>query len=113
MENVIELEQKETKSEKNPVEWQQYWETEMSAASKRLRKFRRQGNDIVNRFLDKRTGDTGGYAGSSNSPHKLNLFHSNILTLQSMLFGSVPKIDVSREHPDPNDDIARVAAMLF
>tara|TARA_R110000803_G_scaffold67205_1_gene128851 strand:+ start:2063 stop:4222 length:2160 start_codon:yes stop_codon:yes gene_type:complete len=113
MENVIELEQKETKSEKTPVEWQQYWETEMSAANKRLRKYRRQGNDIVNRYLDKRTGDTGGYAGSSNSPHKLNLFHSNILTLQSMLFGSIPKIDVSREHPDPNDDIARVAAMLF
>ena len=67
MENVIELEQKETKSEKTPVEWQQYWETEMSAANKRLRKYRRQGNDIVNRYLDKRTGDTGGYAGSSNS----------------------------------------------
>ena len=109
---IIELEA-EAPKEKTPQQWQSYWESEMSEAEKRLRDFTKKGNDIVNRYLDKRKGDGGGYVGSGDNPHKLNLFHSNISTLQAMLFGSVPKIDVAREHYDPNDDAARVAAMLY
>lgn len=102
---------------KTPAEWAKYWQKELAASEKRMRKFRRQGNKVVSRYLDYRgnndtTADAPGQAGG-DVPFRLNLFHTNISTLQSMLYGSVPAIDVSREHQDPDDDVARVAALLY
>ena len=108
-------EQDEKPAEKTPAGWHKFWQKEMEAAQKRLSKFTKQGNSIVRRFLDERAaGEREGLeAYGSNYAMRLNLFHTNISTLQSMLYGSTPKIDVSREHQDPDDDIARVASMLF
>ena len=102
------------KREKSPAQWQKHWAKEMEAAQKRTRVYKRQGTQVVKRYLDGRQGnqsdhsDTGKISGS-----KLNLFHKNISTLQSMLFGQKPSIDVAREHHDPDDDIARVSSVLF
>lgn len=93
-----------------------FWQKEKSAAQKRLSKWQKQGNQVVRRFLDERDGknDSQYYEGyRGDTPSKLNLFHTNIVTLQSMLYGSTPKIEVSREHQDPDDDIARVASTLY
>lgn len=101
--------------EKTPSGWYKHWEKEYNASSKRLRNFTRQGNVIVSRFLDERTnsGSNEGVLSGVHGGMRLNLFHTNVSTLQSMLYGSTPKIDVSREHQDPDDDVARVASMLF
>jgi len=95
--------------ERTPTGWHQFWSKELIAAEKRARQFTKQGNNIVARFLDKR----GSEIGAENRDNRLNLFHTNIVTLQSMLYGQKPKIDVSREHQDPDDDIARVASVLY
>lgn len=100
-----------------PRAWQKYWTDEMSAADKRFRKYRRQGNAITRRFLDERSsysygGDDVAINSSSHGLSRLNLFWQNVDTQMSMLYGSVPKIDVSREHQDPDDDVARVASLL-
>jgi hypothetical protein len=96
---------------KTDKEWQLYWQKEKAASDKRVKKYQKQGNGVVRRFLDERqASDDNDGQGSSD---RLNLFHTNISTMQSMLFGSTPKIDVSREHHDPDDDIARVASTLF
>jgi len=89
---------------------QKKWEKEILAAQKRLRTFTRQGNRAIDQYLDSRlySPDDRMDGGSS-----LNLFHANINTLQSMLYGSTPKITVSREHHDPDDDVARVAAVIY
>ncbi len=101
--------QDESQPEKrSPTGWQKYWEAEKSAAQKRLRKFRDRGNKVVDRYLDRRTGTE-----RSEIASKLNLFHANVSTQQAMLYGQKPKIDVSREHSDPDDDVARVAANLY
>ena len=97
---------------KSPKELQRFWQKEKEASTKRLRKFKKQGNQIVKRFLDQREGGTSDDSGKGHGS-RLNLFHTNVSTLQSMLYGSTPKIEVSREHQDPDDDIARVAALLF
>lgn len=101
---------------KSPAQWQKHWQSEIDAAQKRLRKFYKQGNDIVRRYVDKREGDQNVdhfTPNRSSAASRLNLFHTNVSTLQSMLYGSVPRIDVAREHHDPDDDVARVAAMLY
>ncbi|MCK5318375.1 MAG: hypothetical protein KAJ55_10685 [Anaerolineales bacterium] len=97
--------------EKSPTGWYKYWQTEMDAAEKRLRKFTRQGNLVNDRYLDERR--TRNDDDSSYATSKLNLFYTNVSTLQSMLYGSTPQIDVAREHHDPDDDVARVASVMF
>ena len=97
---------------KTPTQWHAYWKKERDAAEKRLRSFQKQGNTVNRRFLDERKGGSRTDNDSGSESH-LNLFHANISTLQSMLYGSTPRIDVSREHHDPDDDVARVASVLF
>lgn len=91
---------------KTPKKWQDYWIKELGDAQKRSRRFRNQGTKTVDRYLghtDERVLDTV----------KLNLFHSDINTLKSMLYGNVPQVDVSRKDGDPQDDVARVAATIL
>lgn len=99
----------------SPAEDQDFWGKEKEAADKRQREFLKQGNAIVRRFIDEKHGATAGdrTAVGLNQPFKLNLFWTNITTLQCMLYGSTPVIDVSREHQDPDDDVARVAATMY
>lgn len=105
--NEVESASKDEPTDRTPAGWHQYWQSEMDSAAKRIRKYTKQGNEVVKRYLDERSGS------SSASTTRLNLFHTNISTQEAMLYGSTPKIDVAREHNDPDDDIARVAAMLY
>lgn len=96
---------------KSPAEWAAYWQKEMDAAKRRQQKFIKQGNGVVNRF--RQAGQFAETHDDTVGPSSLNLFWSNITTLQSMLYGATPKIEVEREHHDPDDDVARVACLLF
>jgi hypothetical protein len=97
---------------KTPAQWQKYWIKEIEAFKKRVRRFHKAGDETVKRYLDEegrtKSSDNGRYGN-----YALNLFHSNIQTVQSMLYGSTPKIEVGREHNDPDDDIARVAGLMY
>lgn len=87
-----------------------YWERELKSAEKRLRKFVEQGDKIVQRYVDERRvrNDT-----MAHTETRLNLFHTNVTTLRSMLYGNTPKVSVDREHADPDDDAARVASLII
>lgn len=88
----------------------EYWEKEMTNALKRLGDFHRQGDKVIEKFKGKSGGtQTKLYAPTT----ELNLFNSNVTTLRSLLFGSTPKVDVKRRFFDPNDDVARVASLIF
>jgi len=112
-ETVVDM--KSPKKDKTPAQWHQHWQKEMSAANKRLRKYLKQGNSVVSRYLDDRLGSSDSYGDTygGNSTSKLNLFHKNISTTMAMLYGNTPQIDVTREHYDPDDDIARVASLMY
>jgi len=101
-------EQDKNPTGKTPSQWHKHWGREMEAAEKRLRKFLKQGNKVVERYLDQRVDQD-----MNGQQSRLNLFYTNVSTLQSMLYGSVPKIEVSREHHDPDDDVARVACLMY
>lgn len=83
------------------------WNTEFNAADKAQKKFQTQGNRTVAKYLNDTKEDKG------IGCFKLNLFHSNITTMQSMMFGKLPEISFSRTNMDASDDIARVAGMMF
>lgn len=111
--NVVAIDSDDSPDEKTPTGWHRYWNKEKAAADKRLRTFTRQGNAVVARYLDERDGGDALRDASTEIPSRLNLFWKNITTLQSMLYGNTPQIDVAREHHDPDDDVARVASTIF
>ena len=116
VDNVVNISNDEDRpKEKTPRGWQRYWSKEKAASDKRINVFLKQGDKVNSRYLDLR-GDTAWGNDSSNSRRidfSLNFFHTNIQTISSMLYGSTPRVDVSREHQDPTDDVARVAANLY
>lgn len=83
-----------------------YWTEEFASARKNSRKWRDKGKKIVKKFLD----DRGENDESEES--KVNLFFANVNTLQAMLYGNVPKVEVDRKFSDANDDVARVASVI-
>jgi hypothetical protein len=93
--------------ENTPQGWQKRWLTELAAAKKAAKKWNEAGKRITKVFLDERSDDP--FARST----RLNLFSANIITLRSMMFGNVPRVEVSRRYEDANDDAARVAAEIL
>lgn len=97
---------------KNPRGQFDFWDEELKASKSARKKWHRQSDGIVKRFLDAR-GSEGVSKATLTQGFRLNLFHSNIVTLMSMLYGQLPKIDVSRRFNDANDDIGRTAAEMM
>ena len=85
-----------------------YWTTELDASKKARKKWWKQSDKINDRFLGKKHAKT-----SKNNEFNLNLFHSNVKTLSDMMYGNVPKIDVSRRYAQSKDDVGRVASEVM
>lgn len=92
------------------TDWYKHWTDEFSAAKKSNDKWQKNGKKVVKKFLDDRTDsqDDFGYM-----ERRINLFHSNIVTLMAMLYGNTPKVEVDRTFSDPSDDVARVASEML
>lgn len=95
---------------KTPKGQYEYYSEELSASKFMLEKWHKQADKIINRYIGKRSTNN---SQPQNSTFDLNLFHSNVSTLGSMLYGNTPKVDVSRRYNDPNDDVGRVAAEMM
>jgi hypothetical protein len=88
------------------VELQKTWTDNFAAAKKFWEKWHKSGDKVVDRFLGEKDNE------EQDGDKRLNLFYSNIVTLQSMLYGNMPKIDVDRTFADVDDDVARVASNI-
>ncbi len=95
---------------KNPAGQYQLWDTELKAAQKTLGPWQKQGDKIVSRYLDSKSQSSLEPNYLKAQQFRLNLFHSNVNTLYSMLYGNLPTVDVSRRYQDTNDDVGRVAS---
>jgi hypothetical protein len=80
------------------------WQAEMQASESAFKKFIKQGTKTNDRYLGKHPVESG---------FQLNLYHANIETMQSMMFGKLPDVGLSRKHADADDDVARVAGMML
>jgi hypothetical protein len=86
------------------------WGKEISDSKKWFKKFHTRGMKVNKAFLDEnREGDDL----SESFVTRLNLFHANIVTLLSMLYGRIPKVEVDRRFADADDDVARVAGLML
>lgn len=99
--------------ENDPRGQYQYWCVELQASESNFKKFIRQGNRIVERFLD--SGPQGYETDQVPTERlfKLNLFYANTSTLISTMYGQIPKVDVSRRYADSKDDVGRVAGLIM
>lgn len=87
-----------------------HWIKEFSAAKKAMTKWHKEGDKTVSRFLDDRKGE---FNDAVEDVTRLNLYHANIVTLMSMLYGRIPKVEVARRFADADDDQARVAGQIL
>jgi hypothetical protein len=89
-----------------PQGYAERWQAEMAAADKESEKWHKEGQRLVDRFLDKRKGQ-------QTNAVRLNLFNSNVTTMRDMLYGQMPSVEVKRRYDDFNDDAARVAGTIM
>ncbi len=87
----------------------QRWTMELQDSDRFLEKWHNLGDKTVRRFLDDLDPESNGAVPTS----RLNLFYSNIVTLQSILYAKLPKVEADRRFLDPNDDVARVASEMI
>lgn len=104
------LEQTTQARETSPKDTMAYWKRELSDAKDRLKDWKKRGDKIVQRFLDERADrdemiDDGEF--------RLNLFHANVKTLESLLYENLPKAQIARRFLDANDDPARIAGTMI
>ena len=93
----------------------EFWDKQIEAAEKRLKPYYRKGDRVVDRFIDRRgVSNLPSDLGERSQPaFRLNLFHTNVSTISAMLYGRIPRVDVSRRFADAPDDTARIAAEIF
>lgn len=107
----------DTKLPETEEEWQAFWKTEFEAArTHRFKKFQRDGQRVFDRFLGDAVTPNGmaqAEDGLGAIGTKLNIFNSNIIVLTSMLYGRMPKVEVSRRFADSDDDVSRVAGLIL
>jgi hypothetical protein len=96
----------------DPAGWSKRWGVEIDAAQKSLEKWHKDGETIVDRFLDRRNTAQTTTPGGSGDTH-VNLFPANIQTMRSYLYGKTPQVDVKRRWGDPNDPVARAAGEAY
>jgi hypothetical protein len=92
-----------------PEGMQKRWLAELQAGKKAAKKWQDNGKRITKTYLDER----GDALSETWRQSKLNLFSANINTLRSMMFGQVPRVEITRRYEDAQDDPARVAAELM
>jgi hypothetical protein len=93
-------------ADESPAGLAALWSKEIGAAKEMVRKWHDQGDKIIERYLDDR-------GSSRRDLTRLNLFTANTQTMEALLFGKSPKVDVQRRFADQDDDQARVAGEML
>jgi hypothetical protein len=102
---------KNTDSELTPEERDRkklhaFWQEQITESRTDLEGWHKQGQQVVDRYLDKRgRGD--------KKARRLNIFTSNTNNLLAALFARIPQPEVSRRFKNPNDHAGRVASNIL
>ena len=99
------------KKEKKKAKAYLTWMAEIQKAQKRVKNWQKTAEKIVHRYAAvKSDGSAAKLDGGGAKKFRLNMFFSNVITLESMLYGSIPKVEVNRKYSDMDDDVSRVAS---
>ena len=91
-------------------EMQQKWVNEFESARKELKSFHKQGNQTIERYIDKRDNTTGT---EITTVSHYNLFYANTEIKEAALYAMTPSPSIKRRFDDPDDEPSRVAAELL
>lgn len=94
--------------EDTPKGWWQRWKMEFEAAQKEHHDWQKTGQEIVDRFLDKRDGRNL----QDGIDTRWNFFTANVQTQRAMLYGKTPSVDVRPRFADAPDGEARIAGEI-
>lgn len=83
------------------------WDEEFQLAERFLNDWRKDGNTVVDAYLDETGQD------DLRKRYRLNLFHANVQTLMAIMYARLPKVEADRRYADPSDDVARVASEML
>lgn len=86
-----------------PEDWARIWNQELAASNKAARSYLDVGSKVQDIFL----AETDLPSGGNNT--FVAIFTSNVQTLQAMLYGEMPRVNVKRKDADYKDQVARVA----
>src|SRR5215831_5423686 len=90
-----------------------HWKSQIELCDKELRRFRKRGKKILEKYRDDRQTLTDGTdLTSSGSKRSMNLFWSNIQTLKQAIYGKMPSPICERRFLD-KDTTGRVAATVL
>ena len=84
------------------------WTKEIDLAENFFRDYQEDALRCVHAYLDDSNETL-----TQRPKYKLNLYHSNVTTLQSIMYAKLPKVEADRRFADPNDDVGRVAAEII
>jgi hypothetical protein len=84
------------------------WVVEFAAARKELEPWQKKGDEIDAEFRNEAKAGV-----NVDFDARLPLFAADTNTILAMLYGQVPKADVSRRFADPDDDVGRVAGEVL
>ena len=78
-----------------------FYADEIAASEEMLHKWQKRATKIVDIYLGSAGSvTTANELTTGSDSGSLNLFHTNIQTLSSMLYGNLPKVDVSRRYAE-------------
>ena len=82
------------------------WSSEITYSEKEASKYIDAARKVSKKYIDERDQ-------IESLDRKFNLFNANVNLLKSALYAQLPEVEVRRRFSDPNDDIARVAALIL
>lgn len=95
----------------SPEDFVKLWQMELKASDRELEKWHKDGTEVVKRFLDERRGSS--QRGVEALETRWNLFSSNIISQQALLYGKTPNVDVVRRFMDTQDEVAGAAGEIL
>ena len=82
----------------SPAKLQRKWQLEINSALKARKKWMTVAEKAAKRYLGDRAENE-----TADLKTRVNLLHSNINIVRSILYVQIPKVDVSKRYHDPND----------
>lgn len=85
------------------------WKRAINMYEKEYTRWEDRGSKVVDRYLDKRTIDTGLSTGDGS---RFNILWSNVQTIKPACYAKMPKVEVGRRFKD-KDPVGRVASIML
>ncbi len=96
-----------------PMELANFWLNQIASAEKKVKSFRKRGDQLVRRYKNRRTTAASGAPNAlSIGQRRMNVYWANVQTQLPVLFSQVPKPNVTRRNKD-KDPVGRWAAIVL